>query len=152
MKRMIFVLASVVLVWGSGASKADPARHNCLGTTCRAYHHPRPRALKPLPCIPIRFLQWHPDTVVATITYADGHKSKSDSKNAGTTGQFCYGVFRFHEATQVELCNTDANAILTKEQIEMGLHRVHRDWRLCLKGSEWCGTHGAQTIREGAAP
>ncbi|MBM3261009.1 hypothetical protein FJY93_01180 [Candidatus Kaiserbacteria bacterium] len=152
MLQKIFVISAAMIASMCTILQAPAKDGSCKNEACRAYHHPRPRALKPLPCIPINFDQWHPDSVVASITYAGGRKWTDPKPVHTTRGRFCYGAFRYRNAVEIQLCNTDNKAVLSEADIGAGLNRAPPGWILCLKGSAWCNSHTPEGALRGAAP
>ena len=149
------MLALSIAPAANAADKRVGPRSDCTGDICKAYKHPKVHVLLPLPCIPIKFDQWKPDAVVATVTYEDGYVWR-DSRPFGTVGQFCYGEFRyerfrdhrgFHgKAMEIFLCNGPKDATLTRADIEAGLararsHKGRFGFYVTLKGSEWQRNH-----------
>jgi hypothetical protein len=120
---------------------SPPAKTSNCGDECYALHHPRARALKPLPCVPIRFVS-KSGTVVVTLKYRNG-TTFTDSKTVdGGVSQFCYGEFRFVELSRIELCDNDKNAWFDEKEVAGVRQRPKSEGIfMCLMGKDWCSTH-----------
>ena len=148
----LFVQISAALLALALVTPADAGvrklKGDCLGEMCNWHKHPRPRVLKPIACIPLRFDQWKSGTVTIRIDYFDGRPSKYDSKPAGLIGSYCRGESIWRGGS-VCLCNEEAFATLTADEIAEGLARARSrtgrfGWLVTLKGGDWAASHGAR--------
>lgn len=148
----LFVKISAILLALIFATPADAgvrkAKGDCFGDMCNWHMHPRPRVLKPIKCIPLRFDQWKGGTVTMRIDYKNGKPSLYDSKPAGLFGSYCRGegVWR---GGAVCLCTDTATATLTFDEVAQGLARSRSrtgrfGWLVTLKGGDWAESHGAR--------
>ncbi|MCE9541416.1 hypothetical protein K8R03_02550 [Candidatus Kaiserbacteria bacterium] len=152
-RKKLFLSLSFVLALALGSALPADAKvlkkGDCADVMCNLSLHPRPRVLKPVACIPLRFDQWKPGAVTLRIDYADGRPSKYDSKPAGTNGQYCRGESVWRGGT-VCLCNNDNGfATLNADEVAAGLERARTGkgrfgWSVSLKGLAWGTSHGAR--------
>jgi len=146
MKLFVGIILGFVLAFSQAYAtelKAPPpiAKERNCGDKCYALRHPRPRELKPLPCIPIKFVS-NAGTVVLTLKYRDGTKYTDSKPVPAGVNQFCYGAFRFYDLTRIELCDDNFNAWLDeRELIGTRMRPQSEGVFMCLKGKDWCSTH-----------
>ena len=143
MKKLLALLALLlgailpmpVLASGKDCNKAnDPL--------CDAYKHPQKRVLKSAPCVPIRFDQEVPGTVVIEVIHPRlGTMRRSD--HFGTTGQYCPGVEQWLRESTVTICDDAKSYVWTPDMITAALARQKTVPRLdgTLKGTVWYKSH-----------
>jgi hypothetical protein len=141
MKKLFFAIVALL----AGFVSAFAAEEKC--DKCDLMKHPRERVLKPITCVPIKFVRNPvPGSVVVTIAYRDG-RVFSDTKRISTgDGQFCFGPHRFVNVSRIELCDADKSAVFDRNipshvAYQEGGRNPYQGITLCLRGSEWCSKH-----------
>ncbi|MDO8481613.1 MAG: hypothetical protein Q7S75_00845 [bacterium] len=127
------ILPMPAIASGKDCNKADPL--------CDAYKHPRKVETKPLPCVPVRFDQLHPATVVLEISHPKLGTRRLSSK-FGLVGQRCFGEHWLSTAT-VTICDDDKSFVWTPAMIEAALAsgKKLRGLDGTLKGTKWYSDH-----------
>lgn len=142
MKRMLFAL---FVVCATALLHSAPAYSNgliCNGQLCNTYKAAKPFTPQATTVALVCFHGVQPakDNVIVTFKSADGKKIFEWGSTQGTKWRFCFGKHYFDRASVIEICNGDANATLSREDIQYLIdNKINPITRaICLLGEEAC--------------